>query len=411
MNFSSAPAPAVFPDDSRHPRRRFCPHPAALFALAGVVAMSAIPTALLTHAQQSHPAPTAAARTSPQPPIRGALVSAIGAMARSRADADGSSVDRQLSKDAALRRTLAKLRAARSGVAASSVVIGGSVSDIPAVAAAAYQQAAAAANRSTPACDIPWTLIAGIGRVESDHGRNGGSSLRADGEARPAILGPVLDGSDGNAAITDTDHGRYDGNTRWDRAVGPMQFIPSTWATWGRDGNGDATFDPENIFDSALAAADYLCASGGDLNTPDGAERAVLSYNHSPAYVLVVLGYGSSYGGQDLSPVSAELARYLTALATAQPKPSKNPAPKKPVKKPAPRPSASTTASPTARPTPTPTPTPRPTVKPTVKPTPKPTRKPTPTPTPTPTPSPTQAPVPTPTNSVSSTVSTLTTAP
>jgi membrane-bound lytic murein transglycosylase B len=371
--------------------------------------MSAIPTALLTDAQRSHPVHPSAARTSPQPPIRAALVSATGAMARSSTDADGSNVDRQLSKDASLRRTLAKLRSARSGVAASSVVVGGSVSDIPAIAVTAYQQAAAAANRSTPACDIPWTLIAGIGRVESDHGRNGGSSLRADGEVRPAILGPVLDGSDGNAAITDTDRGRYDGNTRWDRAVGPMQFIPSTWATWGRDGNGDATLDPENIFDSALAAADYLCASGGDLNTPDGAERAVLSYNHSLDYVLVVLGYASSYGGQDLSPVSAELARYLTALAKAQAKPSKKPAVKKtPVKKPTPHPSASVTV--TVRPSPTPKPTPKPTVKPTVKPTPKPTRKPTPAPTPTrtptPTPSATLAPVPTPTGSVSGAVTT-----
>ena len=120
----------------------------------------------------------------------------------------------------------------------------------------------------------------------------------------PAILGPVLDGSGGNSAIADTDGGRYDGNTRWDRAVGPMQFIPSSWATGGRDGNGDGVDDPENLFDAALAAANYLCNSGGDLRTTSAAQRAVLTYNHSWDYVLVVLGYAASYANQDLSAVT-----------------------------------------------------------------------------------------------------------
>ncbi len=321
-------------------------------------------------------------------------------MARTTTNADGSNLARHLSKDAALRRTLAKLQAAHAGVLASSVVVGGSVSDIAAVAVAAYQQAAAEANRANPACDISWTLVAGIGRVESDHGRYGGSSPGANGKVTPPILGPVLDGSGGNAAIPDTDGGRYDGDKRWDRAVGPMQFIPSTWAIWGRDGNGDGIRDPENIYDAALATADYLCASGGDLSTPAAAERAVLSYNHSLDYVLVVLGYASAYGGQDLSPVSAEIAKYLAALAKAHHTPV-NKHPKKPAKK---------GRKPIVRPAPHPSPTP---VKPTLTPVPKPTLTPQPTPTdsptatpgpadpPSPTPAPSEAPTPTPSDSQS----------
>jgi membrane-bound lytic murein transglycosylase B len=322
-------------------------------------------------------------------------------MARTSTNADGSNLARRLAKDAALRRTLAKLRSARAGVPASSVVVGGSVADIPAVALTAYQRAATEADRVNPGCDISWTLVAGIGRVESDHGTNGGSAIAANGEVRPAILGPVLDGSDGNAAITDTDHGRLDGDARWDRAVGPMQFIPSTWATWGRDGNGDGVIDPENIFDAARATADYLCASGGDLNTPDGAERAVLSYNHSLDYVLVVLGYASAYGGQDLTPVSTEIAQYLAALAKSHATTAKHPV-KKPVKaakkpaKPAAKPSSSTSPHPAV--TPSRTASPRPSVKPKPKPTKsvRPTWTPRPTPSRTPTPSPTPTPTVTP---------------
>ncbi len=361
--------------------------------------MTAIPTQMLkASASDAIRFPAAIAAT--QAAAKSTLVSEISHRDRQAVNADGSNLSRRLSKDAALRRTLAELRSAGTGVAASSVVIGGSVADIPAVAVTAYQQAATAANRANPPCDISWTLVAGIGRVESDHGRYGGSSLAPDGEVRPAILGPVLSGTGGNAAIADTDHGRYDGDTRWDRAVGPMQFIPSTWATWARDGNRDGVADPENIFDAALSTADYLCASGGDLNTPEGAERAVLSYNHSLDYVLVVLGYGSAYGGQDLSPVSTEIAQYLAAMAkahaTASP-PAKKPA-NKPAKKtaqPSARPAVKPSVTPTPKrapkraPKPAPKPTPKPTKKPAKKPTPKPTSaspttKPTKTPTPTP---------------------------
>ena len=133
---------------------------------------------------------------------------------------------------------------------------------LPLAAAQAYRSAARQTAVTDPACQAPWTLLAGIGRVESDHGRYGGSRLGADGVSRPLIIGVQLNGAGPVAAIRDTDDGRYDGDRVWDRAVGPMQFIPSTWAGAARDGDGDGRRSPNDLDDAALAAAGYLCGSG-----------------------------------------------------------------------------------------------------------------------------------------------------
>jgi hypothetical protein len=74
-----------------------------------------------------------------------------------------------------------------------------------------------------------------------------------------------------------------------------MQFIPSTWAGWGVDANGDGVKDPFNIFDAAAAAADYLCAAGGNLSTTRGQVQAILSYNYSYDYVSLVMGVERIY--------------------------------------------------------------------------------------------------------------------
>jgi membrane-bound lytic murein transglycosylase B len=166
--------------------------------------------------------------------------------------------------------------------------------NLPAVALHAYQHAAAAEARLDPSCGLPWTLLAGIGRVESDHGRFGGAVLGSDGYSRPRILGVELNGTAGVAAIPDTDHGRWDGDTVWDRAVGPMQFIPSTWATAGRDGDGNGVADPNDINDAAFAAAGYLCA-GGSVRTPAGMRSAIFSYNPSSYYVSLVMAFAQGY--------------------------------------------------------------------------------------------------------------------
>jgi membrane-bound lytic murein transglycosylase B len=164
-----------------------------------------------------------------------------------------------------------------------------SVGSIPATALSAYQRAAAVIDAADSTCHLDWTLLAAIGQVESDHGQVNGSSLDAQGVAKPAILGPRLDGKQGISSISDTDAGRLDGDTRFDRAVGPMQFLPSTWSAVAVDGDNDGRRDPQDIDDAALASAVYLCADEGDLATNAGARAAVFRYNHSEAYVARVL--------------------------------------------------------------------------------------------------------------------------
>jgi transglycosylase-like protein with SLT domain len=165
---------------------------------------------------------------------------------------------------------------------------------IPVMVLRAYHLAADRLDLEQPACKLPWWLLAGIGHTESGHAESG--RLLPDGTTRGRILGPVLNGGiAGDAVITDTDHGFYDGDTRYDRAVGPMQFIPSTWVIWSADGNGDGKRDPNNIYDSTLAAARYLCADGRNLSTAAGIDAAVLSYNHSLPYLETVLAWGTAY--------------------------------------------------------------------------------------------------------------------
>ena len=170
---------------------------------------------------------------------------------------------------------------------------------IPALALRAYREAAAWAAGFDPDCRLPWTVLAGIGRIESNHGLFGGAATRfsAAGTVSPTITGPALDGN-GVASIPDSDGGRWDGDTTWDRAVGPMQFIPTTWRSLGRDGNGDRVADPNNLFDAAVSAAGYLClGGGGDLSDPARLRQAVYGYNHSWAYVDAVLGWARLYQG------------------------------------------------------------------------------------------------------------------
>ncbi|WP_346925972.1 lytic transglycosylase domain-containing protein [uncultured Arthrobacter sp.] len=168
---------------------------------------------------------------------------------------------------------------------------------IPARALRAYVAAAATANESAPMCGIGWNTVAAVGSVESAHGTYGGGSLNTLGQATGPIVGPSLDGN-GFAAIADTDAGALDGDSRWDHAVGPMQFIPSTWQLAGRDGNGDGTADPSNIDDAALSAATYLCANGRDLTTAQGWTNAIYSYNQSNPYIRQVRAQATAYAAE-----------------------------------------------------------------------------------------------------------------
>ena len=70
-------------------------------------------------------------------------------------------------------------------------------------------------------------------------------------------------------------------------AVGPMQFLPATWAHYGMDGNGDGRADIRNFSDAVFSAASYLCANGGA--DPKQLPSAIWNYNHSHEYVSAVL--------------------------------------------------------------------------------------------------------------------------
>lgn len=164
---------------------------------------------------------------------------------------------------------------------------------IPPRALAAYAAADLVVSAEQPSCGIGWNTLAGIGSIESDHGRHGGAVLGPDGRPDPPIRGPQLDGV-GVMAIPDTDGGSWDGDVVWDRAVGPMQFIPETWRRWGADADGDGIADPNQIDDAALTAARYLCAAG-PLSSPGGWRRAILSYNDLEQYADDVARAANGY--------------------------------------------------------------------------------------------------------------------
>ncbi|MHC5262323.1 lytic transglycosylase domain-containing protein [Streptomyces sp. UC4497] len=169
---------------------------------------------------------------------------------------------------------------------------GGDDSGIPATVLDAYKKAAAEIGTTKPGCNLDWQLLAAIGKVES--GQAEGGNVDKDGNTLKAITGPPLDGN-GFAKITDTDGGNYDGDTVHDRAVGPMQFIPSTWEWAGRDGNGDGKKDPNNVYDAALAAGHYLCRADRDLSNALDLNKAILSYNNSSDYLARVLKWLEFY--------------------------------------------------------------------------------------------------------------------
>ncbi len=309
---------------------------------------------------------------------------------------------------------------------------------LPARVLLAYRNAAASLRGSDPGCHLSWSLVAGIGKVESGHAF-GGAVDRQGRTVRP-ILGPVLDGAGDFAAIPDTDGGRWDGDSTWDRAIGPMQFIPSSWAVWGRDGDDNGSTDPSDIDDAALATASYLCAGDRDLTEEKDRRSAVFSYNHSWDYVDLVLAWADAYatgstttgtlagrGGGDagadngttdaLGPPIGATPKPSTSAPSSTPGASvEPPASAAPTVEPAPAPTSQTptpgqaTAAPTVPPTPDPTdtavppgcPTPTPTDTATPDPSGSPTASPTPTPTPTPdptgSPDPTATPTGTPTD-------------
>ncbi|MDQ0993782.1 lytic transglycosylase domain-containing protein [Streptomyces sp. V3I7] len=224
---------------------------------------------------------------------------------------------------------------------------------LPATVFAAYRRAEAALARTAPGCGLRWQLTAAIGQVES--GQAWGGRVSRDGTTVRPILGPRLTGG-AFAVVRDTDGGAYDGDAMYDRAVGPMQFIPSTWARWGADGNGDGYADPNNVYDASLAAGRYLCTGpGGTRNLADPADldRAILGYNHSVAYLRTVKAWYAYYltGHRVVPDRSAGAPDRPEPSRPSTPKPSPKPSGRgagaAPSRTPSSRPSSS--ASPTSR--------------------------------------------------------------
>lgn len=150
---------------------------------------------------------------------------------------------RRLSEAEAAARALARARA-KAAAAAAAAIAAVRVQAPPSTFFDLYQAAA-------PTCPgLPWTLLAAVGQVESGHGRNNG----------PSSAG----------------------------AVGPMQFMPRTFAAYAVDGDHDGRTDPWSSADAVFTAARFLCSNGA--GTPGGVTRALLRYNNAQWYVDLVRG-------------------------------------------------------------------------------------------------------------------------
>ncbi|WP_212986477.1 lytic transglycosylase domain-containing protein [Actinoplanes auranticolor] len=176
----------------------------------------------------------------------------------------------------------------------------GTRAGIPVVAVQAYGYAELVVTRTTPSCHLSWTTIAAIAKVESSHGSANGAVLNVDGSVAPPIFGLPLDGKGGRQEIRDTDQGALDGDAQFDRALGPLQFIPQTWNAIsvgnGVDADNNGVSDPNDIDDASLAAAKYLCQGGRDLARPDAWWDAILSYNAVRPYAQKVFDAANEYG-------------------------------------------------------------------------------------------------------------------
>lgn len=225
----------------------------------------------------------------PAAPVRASAVTPLAAVEIPPGDRSGASV-------VAVTKTPTPFHIATESSAAPppAVVVNSPGSlRIPAVALSAYRNADRMMASAQPGCGISWNLLAGIGRIESMHA-NGGATDASGTAVRP-IYGPALDGSlPGNEIIVQSAQAGG-GRVNYARAMGPMQFLPGTWARYASDGDGDGKADPQNLYDSTLAAARYLCSGGLNLRDQSQVMTAILRYNNSMAYAYNVVGWAAAY--------------------------------------------------------------------------------------------------------------------
>lgn len=149
---------------------------------------------------------------------------------------------------------------------------------------------------------LPWQVLAAIGWAESRHAE--GHVDPATGDVAPPIVGPAIEGRSGSAAIPDPS--QPDG---WAHALGPMQFLSTTWASSGLlapDRPPNAVPSVQNAWDSIYSAAVYLCDGQPELTDVDA---AILRYNHSEAYLRDVKAKAVAYGlgAPDQGPAAAPI--------------------------------------------------------------------------------------------------------
>lgn len=151
------------------------------------------------------------------------------------------------------------------GVAASVVVLGLA---LVASAGAATSEKPVRASSVTPMPRLP------VGVFVDPYTRAAAACRGLD----PTILVAIHD--------VETNRDKH-GATSVAGAVGPMQFLPGTWAAYGVDGNSDGAVDVWNLDDALAGAAHFLCAHG--VTSAASEESAIFQYNHSRAYVRRVL--------------------------------------------------------------------------------------------------------------------------
>jgi hypothetical protein len=167
---------------------------------------------------------------------------------------------------------------------------------VPVVAVQAYGYAQLVMERTDPACHLTWTTLAAIGQTESKHGQAGGSQLGEGGRSVPPIVGPLQDGRSGRAEVKDTDAGAFDGDSRFDRAMGPLKLMPSIWGAQAIDADTDGILDPYDIDDASLALARLLCSGTDDLSIGTGWNAAVARYHSGASYARGVFTVADDYG-------------------------------------------------------------------------------------------------------------------
>lgn len=241
-----------------------------------------------------------ASAPSPRTAVSDAAVTPLAAVEPSPGNRSGASV-------VAVTKTPSAFHIAASTVSApppAAVVNSPGALGIPAMALSAYRNAERMMAAAYPGCGVSWNLLAGIGRIESMHANGGATDAR--GTAIRPIFGPALDGTlPGNEVIVQN---RTADRVTYARAMGPMQFLPGTWSRYASDGDGDGKADPQNVFDSSLAAARYLCSGNLNLRDQSHVMSAILRYNNSVAYARNVLGWAAAYATgvvpMDLPPIT-----------------------------------------------------------------------------------------------------------